>query len=88
MLFWCEGGTTDVEGCFTCEVDVRSGVFCVSELLEIALHLDSSAITNLEDFMCSLSKIIITLGGSQTMQWMVTLEITIVIIEPCNIVQP
>ena len=44
------------------------------ELLEIGLHLDCSEIDDLADFMCSISKLIIALSGSQTKQWMVTLK--------------
>ena len=44
------------------------------ELLEIALHLDSSEIEDLDDFICNISKILTVISVSKTKQWMMTLE--------------
>merc|ERR1712059_193239 len=44
------------------------------ERLEIGFHLDCTEIGELADFMCNVSKIVLTLSGSNIKQWMVTLD--------------
>ena len=57
---------------------IHNGLYHTRKLkrgfVEIALHLDSSEIEHLEDFMCNISKILMVISGSKTKQWMVTLE--------------
>ena len=57
---------------------IHSGLYRTRELkrefLEIALHLDCSEISDLEDFMCNISKILMVISGSRIKQWMLTLE--------------
>ena len=44
------------------------------ERLEIGLLINCTEITDMADFVCNISRILLPLNGSNTEQWMVTLE--------------
>ena len=57
---------------------IHQGLFCTSnrgrEFMEIALTVDCREITDFNDFICSISQIIVGLTQSETKKWIFSLE--------------